>query len=234
MICQLTVVVVDIRGKDDLSAYGRGGRHIFVSSHCCQPITYACAHRYTHTHLLMHIFPHKNTCLHTHTMFTHTYTHTCSCITHTHLLVHTHAHTYTHKSAHNIHTHLHTHTYTHTHTHLHTPTQTHIHLTLQSHLDTRVYRCTSQKLLVHISTTHIYTQIHSHSVCPKSNPPHPASSPPPLPSQLLTVDQRRLDITHGAEGGHEVMHLCPPLGGCFLKLPLPLLSIHTCSTKQPG
>ena len=27
MICQLTVVVVDIRGKDDLSAYGRGGRH---------------------------------------------------------------------------------------------------------------------------------------------------------------------------------------------------------------
>ena len=27
MICQLTVVVVDIRGKDDLSAYGCGGRH---------------------------------------------------------------------------------------------------------------------------------------------------------------------------------------------------------------
>lgn len=102
---------------------------VLVSTFLCQVtvVSQLPQHVHTDTHMLMPIFPHKNTCSHTHTqMFTHTYsyTHLLTHTTHTHLLAHTHTPAHTHLL---------------THTHSHTPTQTHIHLTLQTHLDTRVY-----------------------------------------------------------------------------------------------
>ena len=85
---------------------------VLVSTFLCQVtvVSQLPQHVHTDTHMLMPIFPHKNTCSHTHTP---THTHTCSHIQHIHTCLHTHTHLLTHTCSHtHTHTHLLKHTYT--------------------------------------------------------------------------------------------------------------------------